>query len=409
MDRIIVYPGAIPLDTDMLNINRSTQAALHGLIAAALGTASTVDGLTVSATVAPSMNIVVSAGSITALGPVDASAYGSLAADTADAVVKMGVSLQPVTLTLSAPVFPGNAIAYLVQAGFSESDQNPVVLPYYNAANPAMPYLGPSNSGAAQNTLRAQRVLVQLKAGTPAALGSQLTPSPDAGFVALASVVTVSTTTQINAGDIVAAPGLRSASWKLPDLRPGYAFAGAFTSSGNFVVPSGVTRVRLTVIGGGGAGGFHATQPGGGGGAGGRGEHWVSGLTPGASIAVTAGAAGVPAGGAGAGGNGGSSSFGAYCSAAGGYGGGGGVGAGLPAGGAGGAVSGAAVYFYGGYGGDAYAASGRGGDGAGPGNGKGGSGSAPGANALGFGGGGGGGSVGNAGGAGGGGLVIVEY
>ncbi len=409
MDRIIVYPGAIPLDSDLLNTNRNAMTALHGVIAAALGTSTVVDGLAVAAATPASMSITVAAGSITAFGAVDATGYGSLAADTAGSIVKMASLLQPVTLTLSAPLPAGYAVGYLVQAGFSETDLNPVVLPYYNAANPAMPYLGPSNSGAAQATLRAQRVAVQLKAGAAAPAGSQITPPVDPGFVALASIVVNNGTTQINPADIVANAALRQTVWKLPDLRPGYSFATAYTSSAAFVVPPGVTRVRATVIGGGGAGGWHSSQPGGGGGAGGRGEHWIAGLTPGASVAVTVGAAGLPGGGAATGGSGGSSSFGPYCSATGGAGGGGGTGGGVPQGGAGGTVSGASVYFYGGYGGDAYPASSRGGDGAGPGNGKGGSGSAPGANALGFGGGGGGGAPNTGGGAGGGGLVIVEY
>ncbi len=70
MDRIIVYPGAIPLDTDLLNTNRNVMIALHALISATLGTATAVDGLE-----------------------------------------KMGVLMAPLTFTLTPPATAGTSIA----------------------------------------------------------------------------------------------------------------------------------------------------------------------------------------------------------------------------------------------------------------------------------------------------------
>lgn len=101
-----------------------------------------------------------------------------------------------------------------------------------------------------------------------------------------------------------------------------------FTTAGvtPWVVPAGVTRVFVKVIGGGGGGGkrqaLAALGAGGGAGGGGYAEGWVT-VTPGATISITVGA-----GGAGAtvsntsGANGGTSSFGAFMSATGGGGGG---------------------------------------------------------------------------------------
>ena len=37
MDRTIVYPGSIPLDTDLLRLNRNTMVALGALMKAVLG------------------------------------------------------------------------------------------------------------------------------------------------------------------------------------------------------------------------------------------------------------------------------------------------------------------------------------------------------------------------------------
>lgn len=92
----------------------------------------------------------------------------------------------------------------------------------------------------------------------------------------------------------------------------GTAFIGGrgqvFTSSGTFTVPTGVTAVKVTVIGGGGNGGAPTggSSQGGGGGGAGRAIKYITGLTPGNAITVTVGAAG------------GTSSFGAFCSATGG-------------------------------------------------------------------------------------------
>jgi hypothetical protein len=108
--------------------------------------------------------------------------------------------------------------------------------------------------------------------------------------------------------------------------------------SHTFTVPPGVTCVKVTAIGGGGSGGNATTlalgsSAAGGGGSGGKIVASVTGLTPGASIAVTVGAAGA------------ASSFGAHATAnAGGNGGSSGNNA-SGAGGAGGTGSGSGGFF----------------------------------------------------------------
>src|ERR1700742_3852968 len=154
MDRNLVYPGSIPLDTDLLNINRNCMVALGYLAQAVLGTGTIVDGLACIPTAPASMTVTIGPGSISLLSVVDTLAYGSLPADTPDPLVKMGINLSPTAFTLTAPGTSGQAINYLIEAALQESDINPVVLPYYNAANPAQPYSGPNNSGLAENTDR---------------------------------------------------------------------------------------------------------------------------------------------------------------------------------------------------------------------------------------------------------------
>jgi hypothetical protein len=417
MDRSIVYPGSIPLDTDILGLNRNAMVGIGALTAAVLGSNVVVDGLACTPTSPASLTVNIGPGSITQLSPLDATAYGSLAADVADELVKTGINLASTSFTLSAPANSGQSVNYLVEAAFDESDTSPVVLPYVNAANPAQPYSGPGNSGTAQNTQRIQRVQLQLKPGAAANAGAQSTPVVDAGWVGLYVITVNFGQTAITASEIITLPGAPFLNYKLPALRPGFASMQAFTSSGIFVVPNGVSMARVTVIGGGGSGGYHSTMPSGGGGAGGQAVGTVTGLTPGQSIAVTVGAGGAVPGSPQPGNNGGTSSFGAYMSATGGTGGNGGTAAQFAlAGGAGGVGVGGQVNRGGSYGGDCIVVASRGGDGGGPGNGRASSGPIPGLNAIGYGGGGGGGglsvggtAVGYPGGAGAPGIVIVEY
>ena len=322
MDRIIVYPGGIPLDTDLLSTNVNTMVAFGALIQAAFGSNVVVDGLAVQPTSPASMSVVVGPGSITQLSPLEQNAYGTLPSDTSDSIVKMGINTGSSSFTLTAPSVAGQSLVVLLEASFQEADANPVVLPYYNAANPAQPYLGPGNSGSAQATSRTQRVQLQMKSGTAAPIGSQVAPPVDAGWTGLATVTLNFGQTAITAANILALPTAPTIPFKLPTLRPGFSTIQPFTASGNFIVPTGVTRLRVRAIGGGGGGaGTDGNQAGGGGGAGGYVEG-VFPVTQGQTVAIAVGAGG----GAGAVGRnpgitGGTSSFGTLAVATGGQGG----------------------------------------------------------------------------------------
>jgi hypothetical protein len=321
MDRQIVYPASIPLDTDFLTQNRSAMVAIGALAQAVLGTATIVDGLACQPTSPASLSVTVGAGSVTQFGPVDAVAYGSLAADTTDQIVKMGINLEPTTFTLTAPATPGESVIYLLEATFSESDATPVVLPYVNAANPAQPYSGPSNSGAAQNTQRIERVQLQLKAGTAANTGAETAPAVDTGWSGLYLITVNNGQTAITASNIATHPASPAVSFKLPTLTPGFSRRVAYAETATFTVPLGVSLVRATVIGGGGGGGgSNGTYAAAGGGAGGFASGTFA-VTPGSLIAITVGAGGAGGAADASGGTGGTSSFGSFCSANGGEGG----------------------------------------------------------------------------------------
>lgn len=73
-----------------------------------------------------------------------------------------------------------------------------------------------------------------------------------------------------------------------------------FPTSGTFTIPAGVTKLKVTIVGGGGAGGGGGATAamGAGGGAGGCGIAYLTGLTPGNTITVTAGVGGTGVSGA---------------------------------------------------------------------------------------------------------------
>jgi hypothetical protein len=321
MDRNIVYPGAIPLDTDLLTVNQNVMIALGYLIQTVIGTNTIVDGLQCQPTSPPSMNVTVGPGSITQLAVIDMTAYGSIAADSVDPLMKMGTNTGSTVFALTSPTTTGQSINYLIQASFLESDVNPIVLPYYNSANPAQPFSGAANSGVPQNTQRIQRAQLELKAGAPANAGQQQTPPVDAGWVGLYVITANYGQTEITVGNIATYPTAPFLNWKLPNLRPGFASGvQTFTTSGSFLVPAGVTQVEVELWGGG-AGSYASvtTAPSGGGAGGGYARKRVTGLLPGQSIPVTVAAGGN--GGTTAGGSptaGGTSSFGSFVSATGG-------------------------------------------------------------------------------------------
>jgi hypothetical protein len=125
------------------------------------------------------------------------------------------------------------------------------------------------------------------------------------------SIASVGTTGQVLTSNGAAAlPTFQTAA------AGGFSNIAVFTSSGSWTVPSGITKAKVTVVGGGGGGGYTYNYENNGGGGGGTAMEYVTGLSGTISITVgSGGARGNP------GTTGGTSSFGSYCSASGGLGG----------------------------------------------------------------------------------------
>lgn len=229
MDRQIVWPGAIPLETDILNTNRNAMVALGRLAMDVLGSSTLVSGLACTPTAVPSMAVNIGPGAIYSLQNIDNTAYSSLAADTTDQTVKQGILLASANTqpTMAAPATSGYSVIYLIEAAFSEVDTGAVTLPYYNSASPAIPFSGPANNGQPSYTRRAGTVNVQAKAGVAAA--SPAAPAVDTGFVALYYVTIAYGQTAITAPNIVLAPAAPFLNAGLAGLMP--IAGGAFTGT----------------------------------------------------------------------------------------------------------------------------------------------------------------------------------
>jgi hypothetical protein len=262
LDRQIVYPGAIPLETDLLNTNKYSMIGAAKLAHTILGDGPWLQGLACTANSPAALNVIVAAGQIYSLQNIDGTAYSSLAADTAHTILKQGILLDAVTLSTPAPATAGQSVNYLVQIAYTDTDSGATVLPYYNSSNPSQAYSGPNNSGAAQNTVRKGVCSVLVKTGIAATTGTQVTPAPDSGYIG-AYVVTVAngqtTVTAVNIVTLAGAPFITETltnkiSYQSGDARYGKLSGATFTGpiSAPTVTATGqATALRLVAYGAG--------------------------------------------------------------------------------------------------------------------------------------------------------------
>ncbi len=290
MDRQIVYPGSIPLDTDLLLVQRHAMTALGMLAQAVLGMTPVADGLDCTPA-ASGYGAVIGPGSLIAAAAADAAPFGSLGADPVP-LVQVGLNRDPVALAIAGPPDNDHALCWLVQAALDLHDAGPVALPYWNAANPAVPWSGPGNGGQAQNTQRVVRVALRAKPGLPQVQADPQPPAPDPGWVGLWTVMTYFGRPQTTPTDIRRLPGSAFLAFALPQLSPGFSRQEVFGTNTVWRVPDGVRRARVRLAGGGaGGGGGSSDYAGGGGGAGGYAEGVVQ-VEPGVVIPVQVGLGG---------------------------------------------------------------------------------------------------------------------
>lgn len=199
MDRLIVQMGALPLDTDILHTNRYALVGLGMALQAMFGSGNVgpyMEGLPCVPGTGLTVNI--GPGAVYVRGAIDATAYGTLPADTTDQIIQQGNLFGQNPLSCPAPGTVGQSINYLIEVQFQQTDTQPIALMYYNSANPLQPLLG-----AATNSQRSGVCALRAKAGTAAATGTQTTPAADAGWNGLYVVTVAYGATSIISGNIV--------------------------------------------------------------------------------------------------------------------------------------------------------------------------------------------------------------
>jgi len=189
MDRQIVYPGAVPLETDLLNTNKFAMIGLAKLASAVLGSDTCLAGLNCTPVSPVSLQVHVGAGEIYCLKHIEETAYSTLPSDHSGTILKQGLT-GGVTFDIPAPLQNGMSINYLVQASYVEADTGGIVLPFYNAADPTKAFSGQGNAGEALPSVRQGICSLSLKAGASAVSGKQTTPEADPGCIS-AWIITV--------------------------------------------------------------------------------------------------------------------------------------------------------------------------------------------------------------------------
>ena len=242
MDRQVVYVGQIPQDTDLLLTNKNIMIGLGYALQAILGTSTLVDGLACTPTGPATLSVNVGNGSIYSLAQVDATAYGSISADTTDQIVKQGINLSTQNFSTPAPATTGQSVVYLIEAAYQDYDTGATVLPYYNASNPSVAYSGPNNTGVSQNTIRQALCKLQIKTGVAATTGTQTTPSPDTGFTGLFAITVANGQASVTSTNI---SQLSTAPFITPKL-PGF-LAALQAGSANFAHDTSSSANTITI------------------------------------------------------------------------------------------------------------------------------------------------------------------
>lgn len=201
MDRQTVYYGQVARNADFLLAQQNTMVGLAKLSAGVLGLSTFTSAFTCTPTTPASLNIIVTPGEIYQLENLEQSTWSSQSADT-HTILKQGILLDALTFGITPPGTVGFSQNFLVECQYQDLDTGSVVLPYYNAVNPALPFSGPANAGTAQNTVRKGIAACQIKAGTAATTGTQTTPSPDAGWSGLFVVTVANGAATITSGNI---------------------------------------------------------------------------------------------------------------------------------------------------------------------------------------------------------------
>lgn len=197
MDRNILTTGEQFDASDMCQTNKNAYVGLAKAACAILGTSTLLNGFTCTQTPTPSMQVIVGPGEIYQMAATDTTAYGDLPTDSHQ-ILKQGVNLDALpanTFTFAAPATAGQSVNYLLEFQLQEQDIDTENREFFGGAAMPVP------------TIRQDSVYVKQLVGTPAATGSQVTPTPEAGFVGGFVITIANGQTSITNSNISVYPG----------------------------------------------------------------------------------------------------------------------------------------------------------------------------------------------------------
>jgi hypothetical protein len=217
MSRVIITTPQIAQSTDVLNAYVNPMISLGYALQMIFGDAGTFfDGLAATPSATP-MSVDIAPGCVIEMSVVDATDYGDLPANL-NPLMKLGVNTAPQTFPLTAAPSAGESVIWTIAGAFVSVDSVPVVIPYFDPANPLIPYSGPGNSGTPQNTLRDELVSLQAYCGAPSP--TPVAPGVAAGYTPLWHITVPFGAAAITAGMITVEPTAPFIKNRLPNMAP---------------------------------------------------------------------------------------------------------------------------------------------------------------------------------------------
>lgn len=210
-DKSFIYDEQIIRSFDWQHMIRDLHKSMARLAYSFTGSGlAFVTGAGATEQTVPSLTINIAEGWIHQMAALDATQWGTLAADTSQ-VLRQGWKAAH-TLTLNGGALSsGQSQWVLVQAKFTpvdeirEGDPDAGVYGYWNSENPLEPLNGPNDSGDSQPSVRRGTMETMLRYGTPASTGSQVPPTPDTGWVPLYLILLTNGQTTITTAQILIA------------------------------------------------------------------------------------------------------------------------------------------------------------------------------------------------------------
>lgn len=218
MTRRIIYANQLAQSLEYMVDQKEDMIEKAIIAGAILGYTPQVDGFDCTPTGIPSLSVQLANGTLFSNQNVDDTPFGSLPsqipADTVNKILKSAYSWGNANIAFTPPGTAGFSRNDVIQIEFMEADGSSASIPFFNGftgqvINPPV--------NMTENTQRIDSVVISVLAGTAAATGTQVTPTPTGTNIGLWVITTTEGQTQITSGDIARYPNAPFILEKLKD------------------------------------------------------------------------------------------------------------------------------------------------------------------------------------------------